>query len=127
MPQYDFVHFDPPAPLAEVMLVNPHTGRNLTQVMMLIDTGADVTLLPREVAQRLEIDAIPNAIYQIQGFGGDIQFAESIECQMFFLGKRFKGKFLLIDESIGILGRNILNSLPLIFDGPRQQWDEFRR
>ncbi|GAB4496916.1 MAG: hypothetical protein OHK0052_07610 [Anaerolineales bacterium] len=127
MPQYDTAYFDPPAPLAEVALVNPLTGSTLTKVMMLIDTGADVTLLPKQAVSSLEIGSMSNVVYQIQGFGGSVQFAESIECQMLFLGKRFKGKFLLIDEPIGILGRNILNALPLIFDGPKQQWDELKR
>lgn len=51
MPQYDMTA-DLPAPVAEVTLQNPDTGAQTTAVM-LIDTGADVTLTPREAAQRI--------------------------------------------------------------------------
>jgi hypothetical protein len=29
MPSYDTAYFDPPAPVAQVMLRNPHSGRRL--------------------------------------------------------------------------------------------------
>jgi hypothetical protein len=46
MPKYNTEHFDPPAPVAYVTLRNPATGALLSDVPMLIDTGADTTLLP---------------------------------------------------------------------------------
>jgi len=45
---------------------------------------------------------------------------------MKFLGKNFTGKFLLIDQPMGILGRNILNSLALVLDGSGLSWAEFK-
>jgi len=44
MPDYDAENFEPPAPVAYVTLRNPATGALLSDVPMLIDTGADVTL-----------------------------------------------------------------------------------
>jgi hypothetical protein len=52
MPRYDAVHYDPPAPLA-VVILRPSdaatTGASslVPDVRLPIDTGADVTLLPR--------------------------------------------------------------------------------
>lgn len=46
MPEYDAENFEPPAPVAYVTLRNPATGVLLSDVPMLIDTGADITLLP---------------------------------------------------------------------------------
>jgi len=46
MPKYDTENFDPPAPVAYVSIRDPETGASLSDVPMLIDTGADVTLLP---------------------------------------------------------------------------------
>ena len=53
MPNYDASHFDPPAPVAHVTLRNPHSGATLSAVQLLVDTGADITLLPHTVVERL--------------------------------------------------------------------------
>jgi hypothetical protein len=47
-----------------------------------------------------------------------------VQLELVFLQKRFRGQFLLIDQPIGILGRNILNALSLLLDGPNARWDE---
>jgi hypothetical protein len=41
----------------------------------------------------------------------------------FFSIRRFRGQFLLIDQDLGIIGRNVLNFVSLLFDGPRLTWD----
>ena len=46
MPSYDATDCDPPAPVAQVTLRNPHSGEMVVDVPLLLDTGADVTLLP---------------------------------------------------------------------------------
>ncbi len=43
---------------------------------------------------------------------------------MTLLDKKFRGKFLLVESDMGILGRNILNSLVLLFDGKQLSWRE---
>jgi hypothetical protein len=43
---------------------------------------------------------------------------------MKFLGKSFRGHFLVIDGDYGIIVRNILNNLSLRLDGPSQTWTE---
>jgi hypothetical protein len=42
------------------------------------------------------------------------------------LGRTFRGQFLVTDQPVGILGRNILNSLALLLDGPRQTWSDYK-
>ncbi len=46
MPNYDASHYDPPAPVAQVTLRDPANGALLPNVLLLVDTGADITLLP---------------------------------------------------------------------------------
>jgi predicted aspartyl protease len=58
MPKYDAENFDPPAPVAHVTLRNPATGASVSNVPMVIDTGADVTLVPRNSVDRLGIDDV---------------------------------------------------------------------
>ena len=47
MPAYDDEGFSPAAPVAIVILRHPDSGKSLADVPMLIDSGADATLLPR--------------------------------------------------------------------------------
>ncbi len=127
MPKYDGVNFDPPAPVAYVSLRDPVTGASLSNVPMLIDTGADVTLLPVRYVEQIGLKPVLDVSYEIQGFDGEPKLAKMVELELVFLGKKFSGQFLLIDQPIGILGRNILNVLSITFDGPREKWDEHKR
>ena len=124
MPNYDADHFDPPAPVASVTLCDPATGAVMSNIHLLVDSGADVTLIPLEVAKQLGVGTVQGTIYELQGFDDSIQLAEAVILELVLLGKRFKGQFLLIDQPMGVLGRNILNSLSLLLDGLHSQWNE---
>lgn len=45
-------------------------------------------------------------------FDGSISIASVVQLEMSFLRKTFRGRFLLIDQGWGVLGRDILNLLP---------------
>jgi len=124
MPAYDAKQFEPPAPVAHVTLRHPTTGASISDVPMLLDTGADVTLLPRETIEQLEVTPIEDKVYEVEGFDGGTKLAEAVQLELVFLGRKFKGQFLLIDQPVGILGRNILNAVALLLDGPRGTWEE---
>lgn len=122
MPIYDRT-FDPPAPVAEVTLRKPDTQKAQSNVLMLIDTGADVTLIPKSIAEKLDLEPVFETQYELLGFAGGINTAYAVKLEMIFLERTFRGQFLLIDEDMGIIGRNVLNGLRLTFDGPRLRWD----
>jgi hypothetical protein len=124
MPAYDAVLFTPPAPLGRVTLRNPATGAVLPDVPMLLDSGADVTLVPRECVTQLGVQVNSNDGYELMGFDGSVSVAQVADLHMAFLGRTFRGRFLLTDEPCGILGRNVLNSLSLVLDGPHLIWHE---
>lgn len=65
MPAYDARLFHPPAPLARVTLHNPETGKTVPDVPMLVDSGADVTLLPQQSLTPLGIKLEPGAGYVV--------------------------------------------------------------
>ena len=115
--------FDPPAPVAQVSVRNLGSGAAKAGVPMLIDTEADVTLLPLSIARELGVAAIPGKAYELIGFEGSTYSAFAAHAEVVFLDRRFRGQFLLIDQEIGIIGRNILNSVSLLFDGPRLIWE----
>ena len=62
MPKYDAENFDPPAPVAYVTLRNSATGVSLSDIPMLIDTGADVTLVPSVYANELDVEEFTDAL-----------------------------------------------------------------
>ena len=72
MPDYDAKNFEPPAPVAYVTLRNPATGVLLSDVPMLIDTGADVTVLPSTAVEQLGVSAEEDSEFEIQAFDGEI-------------------------------------------------------
>lgn len=127
MQPYDASRFDPPAPIALVTVKSERAGMTvivIRDVPMLIDTGADVSLLPRSHVEAL---ASPDAKqYELEGFDGTKSTAPAVTVELQLLGKAFRGQFLLIDGSHGVLGRNVLNNLSLLLDGPNRKWMEQR-
>lgn len=120
MPKYEAGRFEPPAPIAIVTLRSDR-GRTATDVPMLLDTGADVSMVPRAAAKGLALrDSKEN--FKLVGFDGSASQAAAVHLQLEFAGRSFSGKFLLIDQEWGILGRNVLNRLQILFDGPRLIW-----
>jgi len=123
MPKYDEINFNPPAPVASVKLENLETGEIVTEVSMLVDTGADITLLPKSIVEGLAI-RFGEADYELEGFDGSRSKARAAELRLIFLDKKFTGQFLVSENEDGILGRDILNHLKLLFDGKNLEWSE---
>ena len=123
MPDYDSTLFSPPAPVALVTLRNPESGMMKVGVTMLLDTGADVTVLPQDVADELELNYSASS-YEVTGFEDRSSLAHAVRAEMVFLGLTFRGQFLLAEQDWGIIGRNVLNAVSLTFDGPRSSWEK---
>ena len=126
MPTYDTTHFEPPAPLAQVVLRHINTGAVRSNVPMLLDSGANVTLVPQVVISELGITPVPDRQYELIGFDGNASLAPVVQLELVFYRRTFRGQFLLIDQEWGILGRNVLNTISLLFDGPNLSWNEHR-
>ena len=126
MPRYDDRDFSPAAPVARVTLRDPDSNSVLTDVPLLIDTGADATLLPLASVASLGIDADAGEVYELAGFDGNSSFSRSVRVNLVLGQKTFRGRYLLIDQAWGVLGRDVLNHLCLILDGPKLTWDEQR-
>lgn len=124
MPAYNGTLFDPPAPFAHIHLRNPTTGKEWTNVPMLLDSGADITLVPREISEALDALPIPDIAFEVVGFDGQLRLAEVVHLELTFCKRRFRGQYLLTDETWGIIGRNLLNRVTLVFDGPHLYWEE---
>ncbi len=122
MPAYD-ERFAPAAPIARVSLQHPDTAACITDIPMLIDSGADATLLPKSAIASLGLAGTGDR-YGLEAFDGSVKEAESVHAVLVFLNKTFRGRFLPVDSEIGIIGRNVLNRVRLLLDGPALSWEE---
>ena len=121
MPRYEDALFSPAAPIAYVTLHAPDYSVTIDDVPMLIDSGSDVTLLPKAYVKRLGIETDAETGYELTGFDGRKSVSSVVSVHLVFLRKTFRGQFLLVEQDYGILGRNILNRIRLLLDGPQEQ------
>jgi hypothetical protein len=122
MPDYDATRFDPPAPVAEVSVRNVADATKMSDLHLLLDSGADVTLLPRTAVTSIGVQPISNLRYELVAFDGSKSFAEVADLAVVFLNCSFKGRYVLIDSDNGVMGRDILNHVSLLLDGPKESW-----
>ena len=123
MPAYEGGSFSPPAPVARIVVRHSETGSSVPDVTMLIDSGADVTLIPKLPIATLGLVGAGQH-YQLVAFDGTARESEAVQADIVFLNKRFHGRYLLVEGEVGILGRDILNHLRLLLDGPMLAWEE---
>ena len=123
MTKFDLA-YDPPAPIAEIALKTVSIGERLRGVKMLLDTGSDITLLPKASLGAMGIEPFENKKYELVGFDGRIIESGIFHLQVIFLGKRFTGNYCAVDDAVGILGRDILNQIAVLYDGPNLAWNE---
>lgn len=123
MPDYDSNSTNPPAPIAYVTLRNPENSLEIINVPMLLDTGADATLLPQKYVESLELSDLETRIFEVAAFDEAKSYSEVVILQMIFEGRSFSGEYLTINQDCGIIGRNVLNSLQILFDGKNLRWE----
>jgi predicted aspartyl protease len=121
--RYESDGFDPAAPIARVDWKNLETGSIISDIRMLVDTGAESTLVPRSVVSQLGLVPNENQSYKLIGFDGSTSYACTV-LLMLLLGRvRVQADFPVIDQDYGILGRDVLNLIRLDLDGPHLIWD----
>jgi hypothetical protein len=86
MPAYDGSCHDPPAPVASVSLRAPESGALVAGIALLIDSGADVTLVPREAVQRIGLSPLVGQGCELIGFDGSRSVAAVVSLDLLFLG-----------------------------------------
>jgi len=89
--------------VARVILRNSESGATLADVPLLIDSGADVTLLPRASVDSLGVLVSANSGYELTGFDGSASISHSVHAELVFQRKIFRGEFLLTDQEVGFL------------------------
>jgi len=91
---------------------------------MLIDSGSDISLIPQTSIDELELEVDPNAGYELQGFDGRSSLAQAVTLDLIFAKKIIRGKYVVVNSGMGVLGRDVINHLAILLDGPRLSWQE---
>ena len=106
--------------LSELPSRDPATCR-LRTYQCSLDTGADLSFIPMGAASvvRAEIK-LGSSVTTM--FSGDRATYDEATVRLDFLHIRFRGQFLVSQTDYGIIGRNILNYIRVVLDGPAQEW-----
>lgn len=128
---YDQSQFRPPAPTYKLVLKgeSPDGSAATVTVNMLIDTGSDLTCIPKRVMdqlfRKLGVTELPHGFTVVQGFeGAGTRSAKQYELtvQPGDVGGGRDWLFTVTTASIGFLGRDILNAHILELNGPNLRW-----
>lgn len=120
MPDYEAGAWDPPAPIVRLSVRGP-SDTTVADVPMLIDTGSDVSVVPQTVVEAVGAPIHPTRV-PIAFYSGVEEAWDEASLSVEFERFRFAGLFLVTPASYGILGRNVVNLLMLVLDGPRLSW-----
>jgi predicted aspartyl protease len=108
--------FSPPAPVMRLR-VRPPGSSGWIQFSALVDTGADITVIPADVADR----RFPLAgVIDVHGVTGDVEEAVLYRVDLDFAGIR-RAAVVAGLGSEPILGRDLLEHTVLRLDGPARR------
>ena len=109
--------FDPPAPVLPVRISGIDEHDPAAMLRMLVDTGADCSLIPVRLARSLRLPVVDRT--EIQGVGSKT-FSANVHAARVRLGSlRVLARVVALgDESL--LGRDILQRVVMQLDGPAQ-------
>lgn len=105
---------DPPAPVVPVRISGP-VGDEAVMLPMLVDTGADCTLVPALIVRRLGLPQID--VIGVTGVGGARKHATVHAASVELSGLRVLARIVAFADE-AILGRDILNQAVVTLDGP---------
>lgn len=115
--------FVPPFPRLPVIVTLPESGAQSSALSGLIDTGSDATLVPAEQLQAIEAEEIYRA--RLRSHWGELRPVAVYLVDLQVAGHNLPGIEVIADDLTEdvLLGRNVLNRLILLLDGPTGQAD----
>lgn len=107
---------DPPAPVLPVRLATPDEEPSYS-LIALVDSGADTTVIPLEVATRLRLPRVGEVA--VRGVGGARQRATIYMVMVEVAGFRGPVEAIGLGQE-GLIGRDLLNRWVVTLRGPQQ-------
>lgn len=117
--RYDNQHYNPPAPVLPITVRAPGNSMKHITTDALVDTGADMTVLPRAIINALDAERASTCnVFCIN----EVSIGA---CDTYFLEFEIAGSRKLLEViAVGdepILGRNLINEFTLRLHGPTQE------
>lgn len=109
--------YDPPIPVCGVNLIAPSTGQSI-ELTAIVDTGADGTIVPLHYLQELGARRAFETGLSSQWGERRSVFLYLVDLQ---IGELILPGIYVVGDELGqevVLGRNVLNRLRLLLDGP---------
>ncbi|MEK7441193.1 MAG: retroviral-like aspartic protease family protein [Chloroflexota bacterium] len=108
---------DPAAPFLPARLGNLESPPRYGDFRAKVDTGADMTVIPEAAVKALNLTVTDRL--EVAGFDNRPTIVDVYALQIELPnGKRGKLKAFAFDEEYVLLGRDAINHLRLLFDGP---------
>ena len=108
----------PPFPTIEVVIANPFSDQATVPLPAKVDTGADMTVIPRRLAVELGLTSFSRVL--VQGFRGQPKVTRTYPADVNVNGYTVEFVELILNDTENelLLGRDVLNELVLILNGP---------
>jgi len=110
--------YQPPFPVVRAVLYNSEEGLRTAPEKALLDTGSDGSLVPITYLRQILAPALTDI--HIRSHWGELRSAQLFVIDLELGDLRLPGVFVVGDEQGDeiVLGRNVLNKLRLLLDGP---------
>lgn len=110
--------FNPPAPVAELTIAHPVTAAISGVLHGILDSGADITVIPDSLATRLQLT--PHGQIWTQSYNGTYSRRLVYYVRLTVEGFELPAvRCVAADRSNVLLGRNVLNHFIITLDGKR--------
>ena len=113
-------NFNPPAPVVEVSISAP-LSRVSTSSTALVDSGADITVIPERIIAQLKLRRVDST--PVSGFGKRViqatVYSATLETEGISESKIYR--ILGWSEDYALIGRDLLNQLIAVLNGPSQE------
>lgn len=122
--KYNEIYY-PPAATLEFYLAVPDEAPRVGPLEALVDTGSDATLIPEYYLRSLQLEEVGSA--RLSGIVDGYREVPLYEVDLLISGFRLPNVTVAGDDMRNeiIFGRNTLNKLILLLDGPRGETEVF--